>query len=1222
MSLKEIRIRGAREHNLKGVDLDIPRDRLVVITGLSGSGKSSLAFDTIYAEGQRKYMESLSAYARQFLDQLQKPDIESIEGLPPTIAIEQRHASHNPRSTVATTTEIYDYLRLLFARVGQPRCWHVMEEGTDGEGTKGRRDEGTKGRRDEGTKGRRDEGTEGRRDEGTEGRRDEGTKGAEGDRLQPFSGVPEGPRSNNDGLALKKADRATKGKKKNSKRDVAIESNLAPASSDSDVHSDFHPTPDTRHPKPALPLHPKPYTLNPHFCHHPIASQSATQIVDQVYALPEATKLMVLAPVVRGKKGHHQDIFESLVRQGFVRARVNGNVIDLREIKGGPGAGPLSTKEQRFQAHTIEAVIDRIVIKHDDATRQRLADSIELSLKLAEGLVVVSVEGRHEGTEVRRHEGTEARRHEGKKDSPASETRHEKPETRNSPSETLHPKPYTLNPSPWSDTLYSEKYACPLHPECSLGELEPRLFSFNSPYGACPTCSGLGTILEFDPQLIVPDESVPVGEGAIEAWKKLGLRMNIFHKRIIRRFCKDFGVDPATPFNKLSKQIQRILLRGTTPADEAKYDTFFEGVIPNLQRRFENTESEFIKEKLHAYLSEAPCETCRGSRLKVEAMHVFIEAEGTEGRRDEGTKGSEVTEIRRHGHFSAHDDSPGTPERAKERTNPKSEIRNPKSSAPSAPFVPSSLRPSVPSTSNIRDVTAMTIEQAAAFFSRLRLSQEQQQIAAPILKEIQARLGFMLSVGLGYLTLDRTTSSLSGGEAQRIRLATQVGSGLVGCCYVLDEPTIGLHQRDNDRLIKTLRHLTDIGNTVIVVEHDEDTIRTADWIIDIGPGPGRHGGRVVAQGTLADVLATADSPTAKYLRGDLEIPTPAADKRRKLDHKRAIVVKGARENNLKNIDIAFPLGGIVCVTGVSGSGKSTLVNQILLRAAKKQVLGSREKPGEHDKVVGLTNVDRIIEVDQSPIGRTPRSNPATYVGVFDLVRDLFSQTKEAKIRGYQPGRFSFNVKGGRCEACQGQGTKKIEMHFLPDVFVECEVCKGKRYNRETLEVRYRSKSIAEVLSLTIEESLAFFDNFSNITQLLAALNDVGLSYVQLGQASTTLSGGEAQRVKLATELGKRPTGHTLYILDEPTTGLHFADVDKLLRVLHRLADAGNTVIVIEHNLDVIKAADWIIDLGPEGGERGGTIVASGTPEQVMETPGSYTGQFLAKHLKREGVMAG
>lgn len=516
----------------------------------------------------------------------------------------------------------------------------------------------------------------------------------------------------------------------------------------------------------------------------------------------------------------------------------------------------------------------------------------------------------------------------------------------------------------------------------------------------------------------------------------------------------------------------------------------------------------------------------------------------------------------------------------------------------------------------------MTIEQAAAFFSRLRLSQEQQQIAAPILKEIQARLGFMLSVGLGYLTLDRTTSSLSGGEAQRIRLATQVGSGLVGCCYVLDEPTIGLHQRDNDRLIKTLRHLTDIGNTVIVVEHDEDTIRTADWIIDIGPGPGRHGGRVVAQGTLADVLATADSPTAKYLRGDLEIPTPAADKRRKLDHKRAIVVKGARENNLKNIDIAFPLGGIVCVTGVSGSGKSTLVNQILLRAAKKQVLGSREKPGEHDKVVGLTNVDRIIEVDQSPIGRTPRSNPATYVGVFDLVRDLFSQTKEAKIRGYQPGRFSFNVKGGRCEACQGQGTKKIEMHFLPDVFVECEVCKGKRYNRETLEVRYRSKSIAEVLSLTIEESLAFFDNFSNITQLLAALNDVGLSYVQLGQASTTLSGGEAQRVKLATELGKRPTGHTLYILDEPTTGLHFADVDKLLRVLHRLADAGNTVIVIEHNLDVIKAADWIIDLGPEGGERGGTIVASGTPEQVMETPGSYTGQFLAKHLKREGVMAG
>jgi excinuclease ABC subunit A len=999
MSSKTISIRGAREHNLKGVDLDIPRDQLVVITGLSGSGKSSLAFDTIYAEGQRKYMESLSAYARQFLDQLQKPDLDSIEGLPPTIAIEQRSASHNPRSTVATTTEIYDYLRLLFARTGQPRCWHTDEKGK--------------------------------------------------------------------------------------------------------------------------------------VCGHPIASQSATQIVDFVNALPEGTKVMILAPLVRGKKGHHKEIFESMIRQGFVRARADGVVIDLRELKAGT---PFTTKLQRYQAHDVEVVVDRVVIKReDDAARQRLAEAIELSLKLAEGLVIVSTEA---GTEAQRREGTKGG--EG-----AADTRHPTPDTRS-----------------WSDTLYSEKYACPLHPECSLSELEPRLFSFNSPYGACPSCSGLGTILEFDPELIVPDPSLSLTKGAVVAWRKHGMRFNIFYNRIIRRFCKDFSVSAEVPFNTLPKPVQRILLHGTNEADETKFDSHFEGVIPNLQRRWQNTESEYVKEALHEYLSEAPCETCHGARLKVEARNVFIET---------------------------------------------------------IPAEPRGLKPET-RLHNLPCVTALTIEWAVDFFSRLRLTSEQQRIAAPILKEIQARLGFMLSVGLGYLSLDRTTGSLSGGEAQRIRLATQVGSGLVGCCYVLDEPTIGLHQRDNDRLIKTLRHLTDIGNTVIVVEHDEDTIRAADYLIDVGPGPGRHGGQVIAAGPLNEVLADNISLTAKYLSGTLEIATPS--QRRTLDHKKAIVVKGARENNLKNIDVAFPLGGIVCVTGVSGSGKSTLVNQVLLRAARKHLLASRDKPGDHDKVLGLTNVDRIIEVDQSAIGRTPRSNPATYTGVFDLVRELFAQTKEAKIRGYKGGRFSFNVKGGRCEACQGQGTKKIEMHFLPDVFVECEVCKGKRYNRETLEVRYRGKTIADVLNMTVEEALAFFDSFSKIKDLLAALNDVGLSYVQLGQASTTLSGGEAQRVKLATELGKRPTGHTLYILDEPTTGLHFADVDKLLHVMSRLADAGNSLFVIEHNMDVIKCADWLIDMGPEGGDRGGTLVAAGTPEQVIEVEESYTGRFLSKHMKAAAAATG
>jgi len=982
MPLTEISIRAAREHNLKGVDLDIPRDQLVVVTGLSGSGKSTLAFDTIYAEGQRKYMESLSAYARQFLEQLQKPDIESIEGLPPTIAIEQRSASHNPRSTVATTTEIYDYLRLLFARAGHPRCWHKDEDGR--------------------------------------------------------------------------------------------------------------------------------------VCGHPISSQSATQIVDQVFQYPEGTKMMVLAPVVRGKKGHHKEVFEGLIRQGYVRARVDGEVMDLREIAQSKAKTPFTTKKSRYQVHHIEAVVDRIVVRHeqegdgDGGVRTRVADSIELSLRLADGLVILATEDQQ-------------------------------------------------SPAGWRDVSFSEKYACPHHPEYSLEDLEPRLFSFNSPYGACEGCGGLGTIFEFDPELIVPDRSVSLSEGAVEAWRKQGRRMNVYYNRMIRRFCRDFDIDPHMPFNKLGKRAQRILLHGTKPRDEQQYDAWFEGVIPNLERRFANTDSDYVKQRLHQFMSEAPCERCGGARLREGPLHVFLAGPPTEN-----------PEARHLSHWAGQ------------------------------------------GLYNIHDLTQMTIEQARDFFHQLRLSTEESAIAEPILKEVVARLGFMGSVGLEYLNLNRATGTLSGGEGQRIRLATQVGSGLVGCCYVLDEPTIGLHQRDNHRLVRTLRQLTDIGNTVLVVEHDEDTIRSADHIIDIGPGPGLHGGQVVAQGTLDEVLQTPDSLTAQYLSHEREIPLP--EKRREMNHDKPLRLVGAAENNLQHVDAGFPLGGIINVTGVSGSGKSTLVNHILLRAARRKVNGARAKPGAHEKLLGTEQLERVIEVDQSPIGRTPRSNPATYVGVFDHIRQLFAKTQEAQIRGYKPGRFSFNVKGGRCEACQGQGTKKIEMHFLPDVYVDCDVCGGRRYNRETLEITYRGKSIADVLEMTVEEALAFFDSFSDIKRLLGALNDVGLSYIKLGQASTTLSGGEAQRVKLATELGKRSAGHTLYVLDEPTTGLHFADVHRLLNVLDRLAEQGHTVIVIEHNMEVIKSADWVIDLGPEGGDRGGRVVAEGTPEQITEHEDSHTGQFLRKHL--------
>jgi len=971
MALKSISIRGAREHNLKGIDLDIPRDQLVVVTGLSGSGKSSLAFDTIYAEGQRKYVESLSAYARQFLEQMSKPDIDEIEGLPPTIAIEQRSASHNPRSTVATTTEVYDYLRLLFARAGSPHCWHVDKDGRT--------------------------------------------------------------------------------------------------------------------------------------CGQPITSTSATQIVDQVTDLPAGTKLMVLAPLIRGKKGEHREAIEAIKRQGFVRARIDGEVVDLRD----------PPQLNKRKAHTIEAVVDRIIVK--DGIRSRLADSVEISLKLTEGLVIIAVLDEREGDE---------------------------PDVQR-----------------WKDRLYSEKYACPEHPECALEDLAPRLFSFNSPYGACPDCDGLGTIMEFDEQLIVPDPARSLEDGAVDAWRKHGRRMNIYYGRLTRQFCRDFDADPAAPYKDLSKTARRILMHGTNSRDESKYNAYFEGVIPNLQRRWDNTDSEYVKQRLHQYLSESPCETCHGARLRTESLHVMLHADAQ--RQGAG-------------------DAFGRPELF-----------------------------------NLHDVVSMTIGQAALFFDRLRLDPEQHAIAEPIVKEVRARLGFMAGVGLNYLTLDRATATLSGGEAQRIRLATQVGSGLVGCCYVLDEPTIGLHQRDNDRLIRTLRHLADIGNSVIVVEHDEDTIRAADWIIDIGPGPGRHGGHVVAQGDLNHILASHDSLTAKYLTGEYQIALP--ERRREVDLANALLVKGARENNLKALDVRFPLAGLLCVTGVSGSGKSTLVNQVLLRALRRHLHASREKPGAHDRVNGMGNIDRIIEVDQSPIGRTPRSNPATYTGVFDEIRKLYAQTREAKIRGYKAGRFSFNVKGGRCESCQGQGTKRIEMHFLPDVFVDCEQCKGTRYNRETLEIKYKGKTIADVLEMTVEESIDFFDSFPKIVQMLRTLRDVGLGYVHLGQSSTTLSGGEAQRVKLATELGKSASGQTIYILDEPTTGLHFADIHNLLNVLNRLVDKGHTVVVIEHNLDVIKCADWIIDLGPEGGDAGGQLVAEGPPETVAANPNSFTGQFLTHYLARKAA---
>ncbi|MFC1762641.1 excinuclease ABC subunit UvrA [Planctomycetota bacterium] len=943
-STKMIRIAGAAEHNLKDVSLNIPRDQLVVITGMSGSGKSSLAFDTIYAEGRRKYVESLSAYARQFLEQMQKPAVSEITGLPPTIAIEQRSGGRNPRSTVATTTEIYDYFRVLFARAGQPHCW---------------------------------------------------------------------------------------------------------------------------------------------VCGQPIASQHASQIVDAILNHPEGTKIQICAPIVRGKKGEHKDVLNSIQREGFVRVRIDGTVHDIRNA-------PALDKNKR---HDVAAVVDRLIVK--DSIRVRLADSIETALKLADGVITVLIQ------------------------EPADE---ESPGKRD-----------------WRDVIYSEKFACRDHPEASLEELSPRLFSFNSPHGACQGCDGLGTILEFDPELIVPDKSVSLENGAITAWRKGGKRMNILYNRLIKRFCRDFSISKATPFGEIPKGIQEILLYGSGEVATRKYGVSFEGIIPNLTRRWKTTTSEYVKARLHGYLSEQPCRTCDGTRLRPESTAVRVGGQ------------------------------------------------------------------------NIFELTRMSIMEAQQFFAGLQLDAEKTQIAVQVIKEITSRLHFMADVGLGYLTLDRISSTLSGGEAQRIRLATQVGSGLVGVCYVLDEPTIGLHKRDNDRLLGIMQRLCKIGNTVIVVEHDEDIIASADHIVDIGPGAGRNGGHVVVQGTVADVKACEKSVTGHYLSGRRVIALPA--KRRKYSLRKCIEVKGAQENNLKNIDVKFPLGAFICVTGVSGSGKSTLINQILLKALKRRLYQSRERPGKHKSVLGTSLIDKIIEIDQSPIGKTPRSNPATYTGAFDEVRKLFALTREAKIRGYKAGRFSFNVKGGRCEYCKGQGTKKIEMHFLPDVYVICQQCKGTRYNPETLQVTYKGKTIADVLDMRIEEAATFFASFPNIIRILQTLCDVGLGYVQLGQSSVTLSGGEAQRVKLSSELAKKPTGHTLYLLDEPTTGLHFADIHNLLNVLQRLTDLGNTIIVIEHNLDVIKMADYIVDLGPEGGDNGGQLVVTGPPEEVIKCAQSYTARYLMERLE-------
>ena len=938
-----IRIRGANEHNLKNVDVDIPRDALVVFTGLSGSGKSSLAFDTIYAEGQRRYMESLSSYARQFLGQMEKPNVEKIEGLSPAISIDQKSTNRNPRSTVGTVTEIYDYFRLLYARIGIPHCPNCGKE---------------------------------------------------------------------------------------------------------------------------------------------IKKQSVDQMVDQIMALPEGTRLQLLAPVVRGRKGRHEKVLERAARSGYVRVRIDGNLYELAE----------NIQLDKNIKHNIEIVVDRLIVK--PGIERRLTDSIENVLNLSEGLLFVDRVGSDE--------------------------------------EML---------------TFSQSFSCP---DCgvSIDEIEPRSFSFNNPFGACPECYGLGYKMEFDSDLMIPDRTLSINQGAITVlgWQSCQ-QPGSFANAILQALAKEYHFDLDTPFGEYPQKIQDILLHGTGGKEvlvyyegqrgKGQYPIAFEGLIRNVERRYRETGSDATKQEYETFMRITPCRLCKGQRLKKEALAVTMCGK------------------------------------------------------------------------NIYEITSMFIGELSQFLQNMKLTEQQELIGSQILKEIRARVGFLIDVGLDYLSLSRATGTLSGGEAQRIRLATQIGSGLVGVCYILDEPSIGLHQRDNDKLLATLKNLRDLGNTLIVVEHDEDTMRAADYIVDVGPGAGSHGGQIVASGTVEEIMNTPESITGQYLSGAKKIPVP--ETRRKPTG--WLTVRSAEENNLKKIDVKFPLGVFTCVTGVSGSGKSSLVNEILYKHLARDLNRARCIPGKHAGIDGIEQLDKVIAIDQSPIGRTPRSNPATYTGVFDMIRDLFASTSDAKAKGYKKGRFSFNVKGGRCEACGGDGIIKIEMHFLPDVYVPCEVCGGKRYNRETLDVKYKGKSIYDVLDMTVEEALTFFENVPSIQRKIQTLYDVGLSYVKLGQPSTELSGGEAQRIKLAAELSRRSTGRTIYILDEPTTGLHFADVQKLIEILHRLAEGGNTVVVIEHNLDVIKTADYLIDIGPEGGMRGGTVIAKGTPEEVAKNPASYTGYYVKKMLK-------
>jgi excinuclease ABC subunit A len=1031
-----IRIGGAREHNLKNLTLDIPRDKLVVITGLSGSGKSSLAFDTIYAEGQRKYVESLSAYARQFLDQMQKPDVDFIEGLSPAIAIEQRSSGSSPRSIIATTTEIYDYLRLLFAHVGQPYC--------------------------------------------------------------PDTGVP-------------------------------------------------------------------------------IVRQTTTDIVDQILALPPRTRLMLLAPVVRDQKGEFRDVVERLSREGFVRARVDGELFEL--------ANGVRIKLDPKTRHTIEAVVDRLVI--DEKIRVRLSDSVETALRWGQGVLLAL----HQPPDPE-SKAQSLKPKAGAQESAVGIQPTTSVATQHATRNTV-PTPSPSSPA-WTETLHSNRNLSPATGK-SYEPLTPKHFSFNAPSGACPVCHGLGQKLVFDESLVVPDPEKSLEQGAILPWRRGGKRMVVYYKGLLRGVASHYQQSLEAPYKTLPEDFQRVLLRGSGQTEiqftfwrAGKMSTVtrpFEGVIPNLQRLYQESESEFTRNRLKGFMSPQFCDACQGQRLKPEILSVTL---GDAAAREKFKRVS-----RGPCSVSATDDASRITHHASRITQP-------------APLIPGL---------SIMDLCSLSVERADEFFATLKLTEFQEKIAHDLIKEIRARLGFLQNVGLGYLTLDRESGTLSGGEAQRIRLATQIGAGLVGVLYILDEPSIGLHQRDNDRLLRTLAGLRDLGNSVLVVEHDADTIRHADYILDLGPGAGVRGGELVAAGTLPEVLAHPLSLTAKYLRGELSIPIPRH--RVKPSPERGwLEVLGARENNLKNIDARIPLGTLTCVTGVSGSGKSTLVDDILRRALFRKFFGSKERPGLHRALKGFENLDKVIVIDQTPIGRTPRSNPATYTGMFNHIRDLFARLPAAKIRGYGSGRFSFNVKGGRCEKCQGDGLIKIEMHFLPPVYVTCEACNGRRYNRETLEITYKGQNIADVLDMTVDEAVTFFRAVPQVYEPLLTLAEVGLGYIGLGQPATTLSGGEAQRVKLAAELSRKETGRTLYILDEPTTGLHFHDVAKLLEVLFKLRASGNTLLVIEHNLEVIKTADWIIDLGPEGGEAGGLIIAQGPPETLSRCQASHTGRYLAPVLAR------